>query len=360
MAAQRQFGYSVNGYGVGDLVAVINEVTEAEIGALLEQYRGAYVIGATQAQQDPLDDLRLVDGVGHCLAHPLVLEAGVQQVESQIGIGVGQVPVPVKGLAEGRVVGLPPVLDRRQAGHVDVPGLQLQEDGGLVGDDPVDDPPDVRAALEVVWVRLQDDLLPGLPLSEPVGAAADGVPVLRRRPEVHARLPGGLQDVAGEDPDAPGQEARRVRLLVGHPVGVAVHHLGAPDLAERFGVGRRRPGVDHVAIGEIHVLRGDLHPVVPLDAFPEVEGDGQLIPGDLPSLGQLPLQPQLFVGADQIGVDQVADLVGGRVAGDVGDEAADVADGGLDQGVAVGRAALARHGFRRRFRAAAGGQGDQG
>ena len=31
VAAQRQFGYSVNGYGVGDLVAVVNEVTDAEI-----------------------------------------------------------------------------------------------------------------------------------------------------------------------------------------------------------------------------------------------------------------------------------------------------------------------------------------
>ena len=29
VAAQRQFGYSVSGYGVGDLVAVINEVADA-------------------------------------------------------------------------------------------------------------------------------------------------------------------------------------------------------------------------------------------------------------------------------------------------------------------------------------------
>ncbi len=95
---------------------------------------------AAQTQEDPLDDLLLVDGVGDGLPDALVLEARVPQVEPQIGVAVGEVPVPVKGLLEGRVVRLPPVLDRRQAGHVDVLRLQLQEDGGLVRDDPVHDP----------------------------------------------------------------------------------------------------------------------------------------------------------------------------------------------------------------------------
>jgi L-arabinose isomerase len=61
VAAQRQFGYSVNGYGVGDLVAVVNEVTEAEIAALLEQYRDAYTIGATPAQQANLREQARVE-----------------------------------------------------------------------------------------------------------------------------------------------------------------------------------------------------------------------------------------------------------------------------------------------------------
>jgi L-arabinose isomerase len=50
VAAQRQFGYSVNGYGVGDLVAAINEVTDAEMDALVAQYREAYDIRASHAQ----------------------------------------------------------------------------------------------------------------------------------------------------------------------------------------------------------------------------------------------------------------------------------------------------------------------
>lgn len=61
VAAQRQFGYSVNGYGVGDLVAVINEVAEKEITALLEQYRDAYAMGATQAQQANLREQARVE-----------------------------------------------------------------------------------------------------------------------------------------------------------------------------------------------------------------------------------------------------------------------------------------------------------
>ena len=42
VAAQAQFGYSVNGYGVGDLVAVVNQVGDAEIDALVAEYEMAY------------------------------------------------------------------------------------------------------------------------------------------------------------------------------------------------------------------------------------------------------------------------------------------------------------------------------
>ena len=39
---RRSFGYSVNGYGVGDLVAVVNEVGDGEIDALVAEYESAY------------------------------------------------------------------------------------------------------------------------------------------------------------------------------------------------------------------------------------------------------------------------------------------------------------------------------
>ena len=46
VAAQAQFGYSVNGYGVGDLVAILNQVSDGEIDALVAEYEMAYRMGA--------------------------------------------------------------------------------------------------------------------------------------------------------------------------------------------------------------------------------------------------------------------------------------------------------------------------
>jgi L-arabinose isomerase len=42
--AQLRLGYSVNGYGVGDVVKYINDVTDAEITALVNEYEQAYVV----------------------------------------------------------------------------------------------------------------------------------------------------------------------------------------------------------------------------------------------------------------------------------------------------------------------------
>ncbi|WP_334075253.1 MULTISPECIES: L-arabinose isomerase [Paenibacillus] len=44
VSAQIQFGWSVNGYGIGDLVQVMNEVSDAEVKALLEEYADKYTI----------------------------------------------------------------------------------------------------------------------------------------------------------------------------------------------------------------------------------------------------------------------------------------------------------------------------
>jgi len=42
--AQIQFGYSVNGYGMGDLKASVDKVTDAEISAVVNEYKTAYRI----------------------------------------------------------------------------------------------------------------------------------------------------------------------------------------------------------------------------------------------------------------------------------------------------------------------------
>jgi L-arabinose isomerase len=44
VAAQMQFGYSVNGYGVGDLVRKIQHVTESEVGRLVKDYEVSYKV----------------------------------------------------------------------------------------------------------------------------------------------------------------------------------------------------------------------------------------------------------------------------------------------------------------------------
>ena len=44
VAAQMQFGYSVNGYGVGDLVKCVNTATDREIDRLIAEYENAYAI----------------------------------------------------------------------------------------------------------------------------------------------------------------------------------------------------------------------------------------------------------------------------------------------------------------------------
>ncbi len=44
--AQIKFGYSVNGYGIGDLVAVVNRVSDAEIQKLITEYKDTYKMPA--------------------------------------------------------------------------------------------------------------------------------------------------------------------------------------------------------------------------------------------------------------------------------------------------------------------------
>ena len=44
VAAQMQFGYSVNGYGVGDLVKCVNAATDWEIERLIRNTRPDYTV----------------------------------------------------------------------------------------------------------------------------------------------------------------------------------------------------------------------------------------------------------------------------------------------------------------------------
>ncbi len=57
--AEIKFGYAVNGYGIGDLVSVINAVPDGEINALLDEYTSKYTLAtALQKGGDKYASLR--------------------------------------------------------------------------------------------------------------------------------------------------------------------------------------------------------------------------------------------------------------------------------------------------------------
>ena len=53
VAAQIQFGYAVNGYGVGDLGKHLKAATDAHINALIREYEASYVIAPVLRQNGP-------------------------------------------------------------------------------------------------------------------------------------------------------------------------------------------------------------------------------------------------------------------------------------------------------------------
>src|SRR5258708_32854751 len=54
VAAQAQLGYSVNGYGVGDLVARMNRVEDGAVDKLVAEYRDVYSIAKSHDRPDAL------------------------------------------------------------------------------------------------------------------------------------------------------------------------------------------------------------------------------------------------------------------------------------------------------------------
>jgi len=50
--AQIRFGYAVNGYGVGDLVKVVNEVREADVDRLVAEYEDRYTVAESLRRND--------------------------------------------------------------------------------------------------------------------------------------------------------------------------------------------------------------------------------------------------------------------------------------------------------------------
>ena len=56
VSAQIQFGYSVSGYGVGDLVEVVNSVSNAEVSDMMEVYEALYEVSSEAKEGGSLRD----------------------------------------------------------------------------------------------------------------------------------------------------------------------------------------------------------------------------------------------------------------------------------------------------------------
>lgn len=59
--AQKKFGYSVNGYGVGDLAAAVDSVTDGQVDDLIEEYRSTYVVDLAEDQMAPVRDAARIE-----------------------------------------------------------------------------------------------------------------------------------------------------------------------------------------------------------------------------------------------------------------------------------------------------------
>jgi L-arabinose isomerase len=54
VSAEMQFGYSVNGYGVGDLVKCVNAATDKQVDALITEYESAYAVAPKLRSNGPM------------------------------------------------------------------------------------------------------------------------------------------------------------------------------------------------------------------------------------------------------------------------------------------------------------------
>lgn len=97
--AQLKFGYSVNGFGMGDLVKVVNAVTENEIDGLVQQYADEYMLSS-----------KLMKGGSH---HASLREA------AKIELGIGNF------LKEGNFKGYTDTFEDLH-GLVQLPGIASQ------------------------------------------------------------------------------------------------------------------------------------------------------------------------------------------------------------------------------------------
>jgi len=61
VSAQMKMGYSVYGYGIGDLVTAVNSATEGEVNSLIEEYRSSYNVTRDVEESETLRDAAKIE-----------------------------------------------------------------------------------------------------------------------------------------------------------------------------------------------------------------------------------------------------------------------------------------------------------
>ena len=61
VSAQMRMGYSVYGYGIGDLVAAVNDVSDYEVNQLIDEYRSTYNLTMDVEKSDTLKDAAKIE-----------------------------------------------------------------------------------------------------------------------------------------------------------------------------------------------------------------------------------------------------------------------------------------------------------
>jgi L-arabinose isomerase len=61
VSAQIQMGYSVYGYGIGDLVAAVNSVNESQVNAMIDEYKASYNLTKAVEESETLRDAARIE-----------------------------------------------------------------------------------------------------------------------------------------------------------------------------------------------------------------------------------------------------------------------------------------------------------
>jgi hypothetical protein len=264
------------------------------------------------------------------------LKQGPLEVEAKERVAESRVTELLMVLKIG-VVG--DVLVGAQAHGVDRLVAQFQELDRPVRDHPDDHPVQARTALEIVRVGPQNGLLVGFQLHKPVGARADGFSIGGVGVEIAA-----FKNMAGDNADPPGFQSRGEGFFVNDTNGQWIERLHGPNQGEIRAEGGQDFGVRQFLVGENNIGGGEGRAVVPTHVRSKFENNFQTAPADGPGFGQVAHELEVPVVFDQAVEDIAVHGVGGGIGGQQGVQPGGVAEGRLDEGVAVRGRAVARQG----------------